>query len=208
MRSGKSTLAHKISKRLSCPEISVDWLRSVVLPYLYDKDKVVIENILFPGEGTSKESPNSDEAGILWPAVNSFIEDRGRWRSDFVLDGIHLLPKYLTRIGEKQKQNVRVIILVKTSPEKVLEGFNQVRIRQNDWLLKKHWDDKEYLKQAAHDIATRGRYFESEAVKYGFQVVNTEDDFEAKLNAIADRIYAEKQALKAKERQARIIHSS
>jgi adenylate kinase family enzyme len=118
-RSGKSTLAHKLSKKLRCPEISVDWLRSVVLPYLNDEDKTAIQDILFQHGGATAKNSTVDEATVLWPAVKSFVEDKARWRGDFVLDGIHLLPKNVHTITHDKKSNVRVIFLVKTDPVKI-----------------------------------------------------------------------------------------
>lgn len=198
-RSGKSTLAHKLSRKLRCPEISVDWLRSVVLPYLNDQDKVAIENILFQGEDGKATHTDVDEAAVLWPAVKSFVEDKARWQGDFVIDGIHLLPKYLHTINEDKKPNVRIIFVVKADEEKILSGFDEVRIRKNDWLLKKNWNDKEYLKRTAQDIAARGQYFTSEAQKYHFTVINTEDNFEEKINTLTERLYQERKELKKKK---------
>ena len=170
-RSGKSTLAHKLAKRLRCPEISVDWLRSVILPYLNGEDKTAIEDILFQHKNDPAKNSGIDEAAILWPAVKGFIEDKVRWQGDFVLDGIHLLPGYLGTISDELKPNIRAVFLVKTDTDKILAGFNRVRVRKNDWLLKRHWDDKAYLREIAGHIATRGLYFEEEARKHGFTVV-------------------------------------
>jgi hypothetical protein len=50
----------------------------------------------------------------------------------------------------------------------------------------------------------RGRYFESEAKKYNFKAINTDDDFEEKINMLVDHMYMERKELKQKEREHEI----
>jgi 2-phosphoglycerate kinase len=85
----------------------------------------MIESILFPEKNKSQDNTDMSEAEILWPAVKSFVEDKARWENDFVLDGIHLLPKYLDKISEERKPNIRIIFLVKKNENKILEGFEK-----------------------------------------------------------------------------------
>jgi len=190
-------LAHKLAKKLRCPEISVDWLRSVVAPYLNSADKTVLENILFKRQG---QDTAKDETEILWPAVKSFTEDKGRWPGDFVIDGIQLLPRYINQIATSIQPKIRVIYLVKTDAQKILHGFEQVRSRKNDWLLKGHGHNQPYLAKVAQEIAQRGQYFAAEAKQYGFSVINTEDNFADSLNALVEALYAERKRLKKTER--------
>lgn len=199
-RSGKSTLAHKLSKKLGCPEISIDWLRSVVLPYVEGTKKETLEEILQLKKVEKERNLNMREPEILWPAVKSFAEDKSRWTGDFVIDGIHLLPKYVKTIDKKALKNIRIVYLVKTKEEKILEGFKKTKNIKSDWLLKRNWNKPEVLKKAAKIIANEGKYFEEEAKKHKLKAVNTENNFEKKIDSLVEKFYQERKELRKKER--------
>ena len=189
-RCGKTKLAQKLSKKLNIPIFSTDQLRKDILkstPYnkidirfpfekMFQGDKVDD----FFANHTAKDILNADlrESRSLWKIINDFIEDKIHLNQDYIIEGVHLLPKYinlLPKLGEKFK----IMYIGKIDTDKILYGLKR-NTDKNDWILGHIYKRRSLLK-AAEMVSLYSKYFFREAKKYHFKFINTEDDFHQKL---------------------------
>lgn len=184
-RAGKSLLAKKLGQKLLIPYLTIDDLRPVIMAYFKGNEK----QANFPFERmfdvkkideyyqkySSQEIFQADlkEIKAMWPGVKALINHLLACKVDYVLDGIYLLPS-LVKCYENSK-NVKIIYLVKTDEEKIYEGLFK-NTNNHDWLLG-NTKNKETIRLAAKSVSDYGKFFSREADKYGFEHINTEDDF-------------------------------
>jgi hypothetical protein len=79
---------------------------------------------------------------------------------------------------------VKVAYVIKTDVDKIREGFEKNNPK-SDWLLK-NTNRPETLDRAALMVSEYGKYFESEAEKYGFKVFNTGHEFDKALGDVIE----------------------
>ncbi len=186
-RCGKTILAKRIARQKNIPWISTDIIRSVVLAYS-KKSQI---NKMFPYEKVSLgKDPVVDllraeitESKSLWPGVQTFIEHLIDCKEDYIIEGVHLMPKLVNELrGTKRWRKVRLIYLIKDDLVKIKKGLQQ-NTAMHDWLagaLK----NNDTLEKAAKMIQVKSRYISKTAQKYRFKVVNIDDDFNTKINKI------------------------
>jgi len=190
-RCGKTKLAKKISRKLSIPVFSTDELR------LYVRDRTPRDEVdgkfpfeaMFDGDQVDrcferyapKDFLMADkrEARTLFKAVRSFLEDKIRKKDDYIIEGVHLLPRYVGKILLPKKE-FRAVYLVKTDEGSILDGLKRNNDKK-DWILG-HIHKKRTLDRAAAMVGVYGRYFTKEAKKFGFRLINTEDCFYHKID--------------------------
>ena len=137
-RSGKSLLAEKLAKKLNISWFSTDYFRAVVM-HTYPKKEL---STAFPGEyAFQKMEENNDfffnlftpaqclkfdldDAKTLWPGIKVFLEWISDQKQDFILEGVHLLPKHLSTLRkEKYWKEMKITYLVKTDIPAMVSGF-------------------------------------------------------------------------------------
>ena len=189
-RGGKSILSRKLSKKLNLPYISTDNLRLVVLPYFNSKerdrkfpfikmyDSVGIDKFFQKYSGKEMLMADIQEAKSIWPGMESFINHLLVCKMDYIIEGIHLLPKFV----EKYKNNasVKIIFLTKTNEDKIYQGFFKNK-NNSDWLMGNTKND-ETIRLAAKAMGEYGKYFIKETEKYDSKCFNTDGDFNNALN--------------------------
>jgi 2-phosphoglycerate kinase len=196
-RCGKTKLAKKISKKLGIPIFSTDVLRVEVLNKT-PKNKI---NIRFPFEEMfcgdqvdecfKNYEPvdflNADkrEARTLIGEIKMFFRDKIKQGEDYIIEGVHLLPKYIDALPGLNKE-FKVIYLGKLNEEKIMKGLCLNRDK-NDWILG-HIKRKVTIKRAAAMVCVYGKYFEKESGRFNFEYVNTEDNFINKINIICKKL--------------------
>lgn len=187
-RCGKTILAKKIAVKKKIGWVSTDRLWSVVFastpkPQLKRK---------FPGYflAHAKDKYHFElhslktildkeiiEAQSIWPGVSAFIRSANHFKQDFVIEGIHLLPKLVNQLKETNYwPKIKIVYLIKTDLEKIKEGIPKSK-EEFDWLLSGGIDKPGRLDGAAKMIRYESQYFEQEAKKYKFKVINTDRDF-------------------------------
>ncbi|MCX6740310.1 MAG: hypothetical protein NTZ49_03725 [Candidatus Parcubacteria bacterium] len=193
-RCGKSILAKKISSRKKIGWLSTDRLWTVVFnstPKSQLKKK-------FPGFFLFKKagsyafeihSPKTlwqnelIESESIWPGVRGLIKALVAYNQDFIIEGVHLLPKLVNQLKKTACwKDIGVVYLVKTDLAKIKEGIPKNKKDKLDWLLAGGIDLPGRLDKASAMIQYESRCIEKEARKYKFMVVNTEKDFNKKMN--------------------------
>ena len=192
-RCGKTILAKKISREKRIPFISTDAIRQIILhstPRSEIKKK-------FPQELLSKHKgkffrfevyppiqllkAQIKEAETMWPGVKAFIEQSIMHKQDFIIEGMHLLPKLVKRLrGAEIWKDVRIVYLVKENLDLIVDGFSQ-NPNKHDWMYPSIKNDRARLLSAAKMVQAKGEYLSKEAKKHTFKVINTEVNFEKKL---------------------------
>ncbi len=193
-RGGKSILSRKLSKVLNVLYISTDNLRLVVKPYFKGKDRdknfpfikmfdsVTIDKFFLKYSGQEQLEADLTEAKSTWPGIKSLIDHLLVCKTDYVIEGIHLLPSFVNLY--KDNKNVRIVFIVKLDEEKIYQGLLKNK-NTSDWLTD-NTKNKDTIKMAAKSLVDYGKFFLAETEKYGFKCFNTEDNFLDKIQKASD----------------------
>ncbi len=195
-RAGKSTLSRMLAKKLNIGYLSTDNIRPMLWALYKGKEK----DRLFPFEKmfdptdidtyyqkySHKEIFAADliETKSIWKSTESLIDYFLLCNMDYIVEGIHLLPKLVKKY--RGDNRIKIIYLIKSDKDKILDGLKRNKDnKHHDWLAHnaKH---EETLATASESIALYGQYFEKEAKKYGLECINTEDGFKSKLGLACD----------------------
>jgi 2-phosphoglycerate kinase len=197
-RCGKSILSRKLAKKLDTNIFACDYLRPIIIaytpkeeldekfPFIKMYDDIGHSNDAFFESNTAEEMLEADliEAKTLWIGIKEFIKQKAILDRDIVVEGVQLLPELINSLrGEEYFKNIKVIYLIKENEELILEGFT--KNTQNDWLIKDTNTEKT-LPYAAKMVRVYSDYFKKEADRYGFKVLNTDDDFENRIKEASD----------------------
>lgn len=197
-RSGKTIVAKKLSKELSCSKLSIDDLRPVIIKCIPKKElrqkfpfKVMYygDNDNFYEKYLSGDILKAEitEAKSLWPGVAEFIKNKALSKRDFIIEGVQLLPALVNTLRkEKFWREIKTVYLIRTDKGLILEGIKKNKAK-NDWLLVNTKNHKT-LERAAEQLSVEGKYLYEEALKYKFKTINTEKNFNQKLKEATDRL--------------------
>ncbi len=188
-RSGKTTLAKRLSSRLRIGWVSVDILESVVREHTLKKNykKLFPKNIL-----REKTRGSNDEmyekfsfkkiadayitqGKASQKAIEIFIGDCIREGHDFIVEGHQLHPRLVQKLVTLFPKDIRFVFLIKKDERLLTEGFQKNKAK-SDWVLQKT-KNKETLKKIAKMLSYFGERIEKEAEKRGFSVYATDKDF-------------------------------
>ncbi|MFA5993533.1 MAG: hypothetical protein WC823_01085 [Parcubacteria group bacterium] len=200
-RAGKSTLSRKMGEELRIPYLSIDNIRPIVMAYfdgeeakqrfpfmqMFDADK--IDEYFRKYSDQEIFAADMKEVESVWPGTEALIDYLLVCKMDYIIEGIHLLPNLMEKY--KNNQDVSIIYLVKTDEEKILAGLYQNTSRHHDWLMG-NTQNEETIRLAAKSLVIYGEYYTAEAKKYGFECINTEEDFVDKLKQARDYLLAKK----------------
>ena len=198
-RTGKTTLAKKLSKKLKIPWVSIDSLRSVIQLYISSKKQLPFDQIwsdqnndkLF--EKYSKEKliqVSGKEALTLWPGVKNFIEHNILISQDYIIEGEQLLPKLVIELKENSYwENIKTIFLVHLDKEKTLSAIKKEH-KEHDWLIK-HSKKEKTLEKAANFICKVGKLTEKNANKYNFNSIVMDNAFSKQIEKAINLLKSE-----------------
>jgi 2-phosphoglycerate kinase len=192
---GKTTLAKKLSKKLSIQWVASDTLQVVAREYvskyvskkemdqLYphnaQKGKTNDETYLF---NTPKQIADNymKQAESTYDAVDMFSICEITDGNDYIVEGYHVTPQLAARlIKQYGGKHFRVLFLVKSDIEKFIHDVKKSST-PNDWILHKT-QEKETFYKIAEMISYYGQFFDKEAKKYNFKVLNMDNDFGGQL---------------------------
>ena len=189
-RSGITKLAKMLSRKLNVPIYSTDKLRfrraketpankiDSVFPFerMFNGDKVDECFRIYKPEDFLKA--DKTEARYLIKEVCDFMKYNLQKDNDYIVEGVHLLPRYIKDCKLSANKH-RVLYLGKINRRKILNGLNLNKDKQ-DWITG-HVKKLISLVRASEMVSVYGEYFFKESKKYGFDFVNTEEDFFKKI---------------------------
>jgi 2-phosphoglycerate kinase len=197
-RCGKSILSRQLARKLDTNIFACDYLRPIVIAYTPEEeldkkfpfikmyDDIGHSNDVFFERNTTGEILKADltEAKTLWAGIKEFIKQKAVLDRDIVIEGVQLLPELIDSLRtEEYFKNIKIIYLIKENEELILDGF--MKNTQNDWLVRDTNTEKT-LPYAAKMVRAYSDYFKKEADRYGFEILNTENDFENKIEEAVD----------------------
>lgn len=123
---GKTTIARQLSHRLNLPYISTDQIRLIMQsvadpnkhPLLFNAAGYSAEEFLekySPLEIASMEYAQSNE---VWPGVKHFIDNDWVWRDGFIIEGVNILPSFVSEII-KESRDVQSVFLSDTHHDRI-----------------------------------------------------------------------------------------
>jgi len=189
---GKTTLAKTLSKSFGIPWVSTDTLQGVIKMYINKEDYLK----KFPASyqrGSSndekylKYSSNEiieayqQQAKIVYQAIEMFTICEIADDNDFIIEGYHVEPELVSKLGLKYPEKVKSIFLVKSDKEKFLCDIKK-STTPNDWVITRT-NNKETYQKIANMICEYGNFFKKESKKYGLKVLNMDNDFNEKINS-------------------------
>lgn len=187
-RCGKTILAKELSYKKRIPGISSDLVASIVKPYLPNNGKRKFSTASVcttsPSVLLREEIRN---AKILWPGIKRLILSLLKWRHDYIVEGVHLLPE-LVHEFEKMKEwetvrnEIRIVYLIKKDGQEIIKGFQSCD-KESDWLLQCISTEQDF-KNAAQMVIAKSKYIENKAQQFGYQVVNTDKDFKKSIKKL------------------------
>ncbi len=191
-RCGKTILAKKIAhdKKISC--VSTDALRAAILntvPKSQRQKKFPQEAMPTPPTKFRFDvySPAAQlkaqlvEAETMWPGVMAFIKSLSNREQQYVVEGVHLLPRLVNQLKKTSYwKDIKVVYLAKKDLAKIIKDFPKNK-DEYDWMLPTIQHDKARLRKAALMTQVKSQYFDREAKKYHLKVFNTDSNFQKKL---------------------------
>jgi 2-phosphoglycerate kinase len=195
-RCGKTTIAQKLSKKLSIPWVSSDVLESIViahtptekLPQLFPKTVMRKKTKKTGNDGmytqfTPKQITQAyiKQAKATWEAIRVLMESELKDGHSYIVEGYQIHPAFVKELQKKfGSQNVKSIFLVRYDIDKIVSGGKKYKAI-NDWFTGKTHREETYPKIAAM-VQQHSGYFEAQAKKYGMKVIDMDSDFKGKLN--------------------------
>jgi 2-phosphoglycerate kinase len=189
-RSGKSILAKRLAKKLDIAYLSTDNIRPIAMPYFSKKEQSTrfpFESMLVKNDfekffkkysGREIIAADIKEAGTIWPGVKSLIEYLLKCEMNYVIEGVHLLPSLVRKFRDNKK--IKIVFLTKKDEKKIYDGFIKNR-SNNDWVAD-NIKDEAVLRKTAKAMADCHPYFVKEAKKSRLKLINTDTNFDARLN--------------------------
>lgn len=191
---GKTTLAKKLAKKLGIQWVASDTLEVVAMDYVWKYAPKKFGE-LYPHR-TMKGKTNDETYALFSPKkiVNGYIKQAKATYgaidmfsiceitdgNDYIIEGYHVTPELAARLMKKYgRKHFRSLFIVKENVEKFVRDLKK-STTPNDWILKKT-KGKETLYKIAEMISEYGEFFTEEAKKYGFKVLNMDENFETNL---------------------------
>ncbi len=192
-RSGKSIVAKKLSEVLRIPWVSGDSLEGIPKKYtaknMYAKKfpkhvmriKTHQSNELMYSRYSASNivEAYTTQAASVWEAIELFIDSLIVEKQDFIIEGYQIPVAAAAKLQKRYPNDVSIIFLIKTDPEKIIEGTLKHN-NPDDWFVKKSQSPLVYPKIAAM-LSRYGKKIEHDAKKFNLPLVNTDTNFAAKI---------------------------
>ncbi len=188
---GKTTLAKNLSKKLDIQWIASDTLQVVAREYVskyvskQEFDKLYPHNAQKGRSNDETYSLNTPkqiaknymkQAQSSYDAIDMFSTCEISDGNDYIVEGYHVTPQLAAQLIKKYgHKHFRVLFLVKSDIEKFVQDVKKSST-PNDWILRKT-QEKETFYKIAEMISYYGQFFDKEAKKYKFKVLNMDRDF-------------------------------
>ncbi len=184
---GKTTLAKTLSKLEGIPWISTDTLQVVIKPYIDENDYPEKFPTIYQ-RGKSNDEKYSQysideiiqayqvQAKTSYPAIDMFTICEIADGNDFIVEGYHIEPKLVAELTLKYPNRVKSISLIKTDESKFISSIKK-STTPNNWIIERTINEETYSK-IAKMICKYGKFFEEESRKYGFKVINMDNNFD------------------------------
>ena len=193
---GKTTLAKRLSKSKGIPWVSTDTLQCIIKPYINKNN--FSKN--FPS--SSQQCNSNDEkysqysideiieayqqqAKTSYQAIEMFVICEITDGNDFIIEGYHVEPELVATLNAKYPNKLKSIFLVKSNEMKFIDDIKK-STTPNDWIITKT-NNKNTYKKIAKMICEYGEIFKKKSKKYGFKVLNMDNNFSNKINKIVDK---------------------
>lgn len=184
---GKTTLAKTLSKSLGIPWVSTDTLQCVIKPYINQEDfskkfPTCYQRGKDNDEKYSKFSSREiiaayqQQAKTVYEAVDMFTVCELTDGNDFIIEGYHIEPELIAKLNLKYPEKIKSIFLVKSDKDKFVCDIKKSST-PNDWIIVRTNKDETYQK-IANMICEYGNFFKKESEKYGFKVLDMDNDFD------------------------------
>lgn len=191
---GKTTLAKKLSKHLGIQWVASDTLQVVAMDYVWKYAPKKFDK-LYP-HNAMKGKTNDETYALISPkqiaknyikqakasytAIDMFSICEIKDGNDYVIEGYHVTPQLAARLIKKYgRKHFRVIFLIKSDIEKFVSDVKKSSTPK-DWILAKT-QKKETFNKIAEMVNYYGQFFVQESKRYGFKVLNMDDDFGGQL---------------------------
>ena len=192
-RVGKTNLAEALARKTSFPYFSLDHVTSVITPYVSEQEHAIKLPLLmarlrkepvdvFYARYSTEQIVNFylRQAETYWDGVANFIRYAVEDEHDLILEGWQILPSGLQALVTPENQDkLKIIFLYKSEVESIISGL-KANIAKIDWVLR-NTKEEDTFSAVAKMISYFGSYIEKEAKQYNFRCVNTEIDFQQKI---------------------------
>jgi len=192
-RVGKTNLAEALARKTSFPYFSLDHVTSVITPYVSEQEHAIKLPLLmarlrkepvdvFYARYSTEQIVNFylRQAETYWAGVANFIRYAVEDEHDLILEGRQILPSGLQALVTPENQDkLKIIFLYKSEVESIISGL-KANIAKIDWVLR-NTKEEDTFSAVAKMISYFGSYIEKEAKQYNFRCVNTEIDFQQKI---------------------------
>ncbi|GAB4511312.1 MAG: hypothetical protein Tsb004_15560 [Allomuricauda sp.] len=168
-RSGKTLTAKKLSKRLTVPYLSLDWL---VMGFGNGVPEYGIHHMLMP----------DDIAERMWSFLRAMCEAIIINNEDCVVDGEAVLPELLIGLMDKYPDRIRACFLGYTYiaiPEKVKEVLNYTKTHK-DWI---HDKSEAYVTDHIENMIHHSLQIRESCNQHNIRYFDTSQDFMMTLNS-------------------------
>ena len=195
-RSGKTTLAQEVSKKLGIPWISTDAFDDVAKKYVpdVDQDRFFPKTALRLKSGGGNDEMYStfsaeDIVSAYWKqaetvhaAVESFIQCANNEGWNYIIEGYHITPKFIAEL-QAENLNVSSVILISSAGEPAIERSMKSTTKK-DWLRDKTRQPETFQK-VANMISLFSERLVREAGGHGVKIIDMNGDFQAKFEEAA-----------------------
>jgi 2-phosphoglycerate kinase len=186
---GKTTLAKKLSKTFGMPWVSTDTLQCVIKPYTNKESFLPSKNNDEKYARYSSAEIIEDyqrQAKTVYQAIEMFAVCEITDGNDFIIEGYHVEPELVAELNSKYPGKIKSVFLIKYDREKFV-GDIKKSTTPNDWIIARTNNEETYQK-IAEMICEYGKFFENEAKKYSFKVLNMDDDFDDRIKEAVDHL--------------------
>jgi len=193
-KTGKTTLAKKLSKVINISWISVDIIRQIARKYT---DPSLHEK-MFPINTIVKKIPKNNDLLYARYSIQEIIDACQKQgvscyeaieimtisNAEFIIEGHQVTPELVEKLLAKygKKKLIKAIFLSKTNRKKIVQGFIK-NPAPDDWIITATKDRETTFPKIAEMIAQYSAYFEFEVQKYGLELIKTDEDFDAKIQS-------------------------
>ncbi|MFH0820235.1 MAG: AAA family ATPase [Candidatus Peregrinibacteria bacterium] len=193
-RCGKTMLAKVMSRHWGIPWISCDTLQVITGKYMTSKQwrkthpYSLLRNKLKTNDAFYAQLSPQKIVSVLrrqakptFPAIDMASICEIADGNSYIIEGYHIEPSFAYKLIKKYgRKNIKAIFLTKHNAERFAVDVHK-STTPNDWLIVGTRKPITFLK-VGQMVALYSRYFEKEAKKYKFKVLNMDQNFKKQLS--------------------------
>jgi len=190
-RTGKTSFAKHLAKKLKIPWIASDCLEVIVRPYIPNskfKEAYPYSYLRKHGDARNNdvfyETYSSQkiiqvlkkQSKTTYKAIDNMIANEIDNGNDYVIEGYHLIPSFVEKLIKKHgRKNIKALFLTKHDSEKFAVDVHKSDT-PNDWLLVLTKKQETFLK-VGKMVSQYSDIFEKEAKKHKMKTLNMDRSF-------------------------------